>query len=119
VVDFLTLGGLLNFSGTCMAKSWLETHAIAVALKKRFSLFSPLEVGRLDRNIFVVLLAFVCSFPWTFAQQLLHTWANGWCTSHGMRESEILPCLGGCVGEQDSLKHFFILFPIIFRCFLD
>jgi len=52
--------------------------------------------------------AFSASLPASVALQLLHTWANGWTTSFWMRETQLLNCIFGCVGEPDTQQHYLI-----------
>ena len=35
-------------------------------------------------------------------------WCNGWATSCRFHEDKILPCLFGCVGERDDLRHYLV-----------
>jgi len=47
------------------------------------------------------------------ALKVLKTWLNGWATSHRMHEDPILPCLLGCRGQKDTLKHY-IMCPHVY-----
>ena len=45
--------------------------------------------------------------------KVIKTWLNGWATSHRMKEEVVHPCLLGCAGCKDSLKHY-IMSPHLF-----
>ena len=45
--------------------------------------------------------------------KIIKTWLNGWVTSRRMHEELVLPCLLGCRGCEDSLRHY-IMCPHVF-----
>jgi len=40
------------------------------------------------------------------AVHVLRTWSNSWSTSYRYHESRLLPCLLGCPGMADNMKHY-------------
>jgi len=81
-------------------------------IRKRVRKYFPEEVHRLSDEILCQLQEFSRSLPTALSQQLLRTWANGWCTSARFRESHVLPCLFGCSDQPDSLQHYLFCSPL-------
>ena len=52
------------------------------------------------------------SCPQSVKTCFLKTIINSWSTSHRMGESEFLPCIFGCSGCEDNLKHYLWCDPL-------
>ena len=42
------------------------------------------------------------------ATKVIKGWCNGWATSRRYQEGVLLPCLFGCINEEDDLSHYLI-----------
>jgi len=92
----------------------LHPDDIAPTILRRIQKHFPEEAAFVDLGLVQSLKSFSCSLPAAFSQQLLRTWTNAWCTSSRLHEASALPCLFGCVGFPDNLKHY-LRCPILWR----
>jgi len=72
----------------------------------------PDVFARISVQSFLAAKVELCKFPKTFAQQILRTWAFGWCTSRRMHEPICLPCLFCCGAGSDCQVHYFSCFKL-------
>jgi len=106
----------LNFRWPFTKKMFSVLHPddIAPAILRRIQKHSPEEAAFVDLALVQSLKSFSCSLAAAFSQQLLRTWTNAWCTSSRLHEASALPCLFGCVGFPDDIKHY-LRCPILWR----
>ena len=69
-------------------------------------LFHPFEIDFVNTVDINLCLETLKSISPACRAQVLKTWLNGWVTSHRMHEPNLLPCIFGCAGEQDTLSHY-------------
>merc|ERR1719162_1169477 len=65
-------------------------------------------VDQFSPELFNATRVFLCSLPRPFSQQVLRCWGNARCTSSRLHEWVVLPCLLGCPGEIDSVRHYIV-----------
>jgi len=92
----------------------MHPDKLASTFLRRFLRLFPELAGEVNLDLMLCLKDFSLSLPAAFSQQLIRTWANGWCTSSRLHEATVLPCIFGCVGSPDALAHY-CRCPVLWR----
>jgi len=83
-----------------------STHILSLCKKRLFEMFSPYDIFADGETNVELALETLHKSGGHVVTKVIKTWLHGWVTSHRMTEDLILPCLLGCHGHEDSLKHY-------------
>ena len=90
-----------------------STNLDTICINRVEMLFSPFEINTDGMTHVDLALTILKAAGGHIALKVIKTWLNGWVTSHRMHETPVLPCLFGCCGEKDTLKHY-VMCPHIY-----
>ncbi len=69
-------------------------------------LFEPFHIDFVNQVNLDTCLTVLKSLRCADSIRVWKTWVNGWATSHRYHSTNLYPCLLGCSGAPDDLKHY-------------
>ncbi len=69
-------------------------------------LFEPYDIDFVNHVKLDAFLATLKSLRCADSIRVWKTWINGWATSYRLHSTNLYPCLFGCEGAPDDLKHY-------------